>query len=110
MGAYSAVKAALLSFSQTLRAEASLEGVKVTTICPGRISTGFSSRAIQLRKCPDTPGNKVDTAKFARKVCNAAERGKRLVIFPVWYGLFISFTRKFPEIYMRMALKVWNLR
>lgn len=110
MGAYSAVKAALLSFSQTLRAEASLEGVKVTTICPGRISTGFSSRAIQLRKCPDTPGNKVDTAKFARKVCNAAERGKRLVIFPAWYGLFISFTRKFPEIYMRMALKVWNLR
>ena len=63
MGAYSAVKAALLSFSQTLRAEASLQNVRVVTICPGRISTGFSSRAITLRACPETPGNKVSTAK-----------------------------------------------
>ena len=110
MGAYSAVKAALASFSATLRAEAGLQKVRVLTVCPGRISTGFSSRAITLRECPETPGNKVSTEKFARKVVNCALQGKRQLIFPGWYRLFISFTRKFPEIYMRMALKVWRLK
>ena len=110
MGAYSAVKAALASFSATLRAEAGLQNVRVLTVCPGRISTGFSSRAITLRECPDTPGNKVSTARFARKVVNSALNGKGLIVFPGWYKLFISFTRKFPETYMRMALKVWNLK
>ena len=110
MGAYSAVKAALASFSATLRAEASLQKVKVLTVCPGRISTGFSSRAITLRDCPETPGNKVSTVKFARKVVNCALKGHALLVYPRWYKLFISFTRKFPETYMRMALKVWKLK
>ena len=110
MGAYSAVKAALASFSATLRAEASLQGVKVLTVCPGRISTGFSSRAITLRECPETPGNKVSTEKFARKVVKSALNGRGLIVFPGWYRLFIGFTRIFPETYMRMALKVWKLK
>ncbi|MBO5924410.1 MAG: SDR family NAD(P)-dependent oxidoreductase [Lentisphaeria bacterium] len=103
MGAYSAVKAALASFSATLRAEAGLQNVKVLTVCPGRISTGFSSRAITLRECPDTPGNKVSTEKFARKVVDSALKGKGMIVFPNWYRLFINFTRKFPETYMRMG-------
>ena len=110
MGAYSAVKAALASFSATLRAEAGVQNVKVLTLCPGRISTGFSSRAITLRECPDTPGNNVSTVKFARKVVNSALKGKGTLIYPGWYKLFIAFTRKFPETYMRMALKVWKLK
>ena len=110
MGAYSAVKAALASFSATLRAEAGVQNVKVLTLCPGRISTGFSSRAITLRECPDTPGNNVSTVKFARKVVNTALKGKGTLIYPGWYKLFIAFTRKFPEMYMRMALKVWKLK
>ena len=110
MGAYSAVKAALYSFSRTLRAEASLQNIRVITVCPGRISTGFSSRAIALRACPDTPGNRVDPAKFARKVCKAVRCNQREILFPKWYSLFIKFTRLFPELYMRMALKVWKMR
>lgn len=110
MGAYSAVKAALKSFSQTLRAEASLQNVKVLTVCPGRISTGFSSRAITLRQCPETPGNKVDPAKFARKVVNKFERNRALMVYPNWYRFFIAFAGNFTELYMRMALKVWKLR
>ena len=110
MGAYSAVKAALKSFSATLRAEASLQNVKVITVCPGRISTGFSSRAITLRDCPDTPGNHVDPVKFARKVCCTIRRNRRVLVYPAWYTLFIKFAEYFPELYMRMALKVWKLR
>ncbi|MBO5722538.1 MAG: SDR family NAD(P)-dependent oxidoreductase, partial [Lentisphaeria bacterium] len=81
MGAYSAVKAALKSFSQTLRAEASLQNVRVLTVCPGRISTGFSSRAIRMRECPETPGNNVDPARFARRVVNSAERNRALIVY-----------------------------
>ncbi len=110
MGSYSAVKAALYSFSQTLRAEAALDNVRVITICPGRISTGFSSRAIQLRKCPETPGNKVDPVKFAQRVLKAVKRNQRQLIYPGWYKFFIAFTGRFPELYMRMACKVWKLR
>ena len=110
MGAYSAVKAALASFSATLRAEASLQNVKVLTVCPGRISTGFSSRAITLRECPETPGNKVSTEKFARRTVACALKGKARLIYPGWYRFFIAFTRKFPETYMRMALRVWKLK
>ena len=110
MGAYSAVKAALKSFSQTLRAEASLQNVRVLTVCPGRISTGFSSRAVRMRECPETPGNNVDPAKFARRVVNSAERNRALIVYPGWYRFFIAFAGIFTGIYMRMALKVWKLR
>lgn len=110
MGAYSAVKAALKSFSQTLRAEASLQNIKVITVCPGRISTGFSSRAITIRECPDTPGNNVDPKKFARQVVRSLERNRGILIYPKWYKLFITFTRTFTDWYMSMALKVWKMR
>lgn len=110
MGAYSAVKAALASFSASLRAEASVRNVRVITICPGRISTGFSSRAIRIRECPETPGNQVDVTRYARKVVNAVNRNRRVVIYPGWYKLFIAFTRICPELYMSMALKVWKLK
>ena len=109
MGAYSAVKAALKSFSATLRAEARLQHVRVITVCPGRISTGFSSRAIQLRTCPDTPGNHVDPRKFARRVYRALERNQAVLIYPFWYKFFIAFTHWCTELYMRLALKVWHL-
>ena len=110
MGAYSAVKAALKSFSQTLRAEASLQGIRVITVCPGRISTGFSSRAIRLRECPDTPGNNVDPAQFARRVLKALNRNQGILVYPGWYRLFNAFTSTFTDLYMRMALKVWKMR
>ena len=110
MGAYSAVKAALKSFSQTLRAEASLQGIRVITVCPGRISTGFSSRAIRLRECPDTPGNNVDPTNFARRVLKALNRNQGILVYPGWYKLFNAFTNTFTDLYMRMALKVWKMR
>jgi len=38
-GVYSASKAALASLSQTLRAEERINGIRVTTICPGAVDT-----------------------------------------------------------------------
>ncbi len=110
MGAYSAVKAALAQFSFTLRAEAGVSGVRVLTVCPGRISTGFSSRAVTLRDCPETPGNQIDPGRLADQMLRALDRNSRRVIFPGWYGLFIAFTRLCPELYDRLALRAWKMR
>ena len=110
MGAYSAVKGAFHHFSQTLRAELKRRRIRVLTVCPGRIATGFSSRAVRIRECPETPGGKVDTAKFARKVVNCFERDRARLIYPRWYGFFLAFTRTFPELYGKLACKLWKLK
>lgn len=110
MGAYCAAKAALAQYSETLHAELEPHGVTVLTVYPGRISTGFSSRAIRLRECPETPGTRIDPAVFARRVLRRLHRRRRAFIFPGWYRFFIAFARLFPNVYDRCARRVWKLR
>ena len=45
MAVYYASKAYVLSFSEALRQELAPHGVRVTTICPGSVSTDFQARA-----------------------------------------------------------------
>src|SRR5206468_9215344 len=45
MAVYYASKAYVLSFSEALRAELAPHGVRVTTLCPGSVSTEFQARA-----------------------------------------------------------------
>src|SRR5260221_12694963 len=45
MAVYYASKAYVLSFSEALRQELAPRGVRVTTLCPGSVSTEFQSRA-----------------------------------------------------------------
>ena len=110
MGAYCAVKAAFGQFSSTLRAELKRRRIRVLTVYPGRISTGFSSRAVRIRECPDTPGNRVDPARFARRVITCFERNRRKLVYPRWYVFFLIFTRLFPELYGQLACKIWKLK
>ena len=44
MAPYAASKAAVLSLSLSLRAEAALHGVRVSAVCPGYIATGIMDR------------------------------------------------------------------
>ncbi len=109
MGPYSAVKAALFMFSETLRMENAGE-INVITVCPGRIDTGFSKRAIGGRKVPETPGNKSATPeKLAEKVYRTYRRGGRSVVYPAWYGAAVWFARLFPGLYSRISRRVWEL-
>jgi uncharacterized protein len=45
MAVYYASKGYVLSFSEALRRELAPRGVRVTTLCPGSVSTGFQARA-----------------------------------------------------------------
>ncbi len=110
MGAYSVAKFGLVAFSETLDAEVTRYGIHVVTVCPGRISTGFSLRAVALRDVPETPGSGSSSADgLARKVWRAARKRRHRVIYPGWYWWFVQFTRCFPRFYYRQAAKVWKL-
>lgn len=108
MSTYSSSKSALLMFNESLRMETD---VHCLSVMPGRINTGFSSRAVRKRECPDTPGNNsTSPAKLAEKVYNAVIRRKAKVIYPFWYRYVVAVSRLFPNITRRTSRKIWNLK
>ena len=108
MGAYSAAKAALRMFSDTLKTEE--RDLHVVTVYPGRISTGFGSRACGCRDVPNTPSHGSETPEeLAKRVYKAYKRKKRKLIYPFWYRYVISLMLKFPEIYEKGSRKVWKI-
>ena len=110
MGAYCSSKAALFMHSESLRMEIGAKNVHILTVCPGRINTGFSSRAIRVRECPNTPSNKNESAsKLAQKIYKAIIKKRDILIFPWWYAMVIGFARKFKKIYRYGNKRVWRL-
>jgi short-subunit dehydrogenase len=109
MGAYCASKFALCAFSDSLRAELKNIGVNVLNVKPGRINTGFSSRALGARKTPETPSGGSTPQGLAKRLFRAYRRKKRSLIYPKSYVFFIWFTRMFPRLYDWAACKAWKL-
>jgi hypothetical protein len=110
MGAYNAAKAALRMFSETLRMETRGRGIQVLDVCPGRINTGFSKRALGARQVPETPGrSSSDAAVFADRVFDACRRKRWSLTYPRWYGPVAFFIRLFPGVCLRVNRKIWKL-
>ena len=108
MGAYSAAKAALRMFSDTLKVEE--RDIHVVTVFPGRINTGFGSRACGCRDVPNTPSHGSETPEvLAQKVYRACCKKKRSLVYPFWYRFVISTMLKFPLIYEKGSRKVWKI-
>ena len=107
MSTYSSGKSALLMFNESLRMETN---VHLLTVLPGRIDTGFSSRAIKKREVPDTPGNRsTSPQKLAEKVFKAVLKRKKTVIYPFWYKYVVFFSRCFPALTRYTSRKIWRL-
>jgi short-subunit dehydrogenase len=89
MGAYSATKHALNAFSEAARLELEPAGVRVISVCPGRIKTNFSQNAVREdgKRIPGPQG--ISPERCARAVVNAYLRGSREVFVP-WHGWWIS--------------------
>ena len=110
MGAYNAAKAALAMFSESLRPELHARGIRVLTVLPGRIDTGFSKRAVGGRQVPETPGRTASSAEgLARRVYRAFVRRRRRLIYPAWYAPAIAFIRHFPAVNEYFNRKLWGL-
>ncbi len=107
MGGYSSTKFALNAFSDSLRAELKPYGVNVLNLIVGRINTGFSKTALGTKTPPSTPFGG-DINKFADKVYKAYTKNKREITYPSWYRFIIYFSKIFPNLYDKIALKKWN--
>ena len=79
MAVYHATKAYVLSFSEGLRRELAPKGVRVTTLCPGPVLTGFQERAGV--HADHYPAGFVRTAdEVARAGYKGLMQGRRVVV------------------------------
>jgi NAD(P)-dependent dehydrogenase (short-subunit alcohol dehydrogenase family) len=90
--AYSASKAAAISYLESLRLEMRGSGVKVVTICPGYIETPMTAinhyRMPFLLPAPDA----------ARRFARTIERGKSYAVIPWQMGVVAKLMRLMPNV------------
>jgi len=75
-GAYSASKAAAITYLESLRVELHSSGVKVLTVCPGYIATPMTANN------PYPMPFIISAEKASRKIIRAIERGRKFLIIP----------------------------
>ena len=98
-GAYSASKAAAISYLESLRVEMAPSGIHVTTIAPGYIRTAMT--AVNTYKMPFLMDADVAAAKFAK----AIENRRRFVVIPWQMGWAARFMRLIPPFAWDWAMK-----
>ena len=89
-GAYSASKAAAISYLESLRVEMQALNIHVSTIAPGYIRTPMTE--INRYKMPFL----MDVDVFANKFVNAVEKKKRFVVIPWQMGWIARLMRLIP--------------
>ena len=108
MGAYCATKAAMNLYSDSLRPELAKRRIGVLNVMPGRIDTGFSSRAFGRRQPPETPGGG-NAEVFADHVIMAYRRRRRHLVYPGWYRLAMLLPKLIPGLYDKKNIQLWRL-
>lgn len=93
--AYSASKAAAISYLESLRIEMGAYGIAVTTIAPGYIRTPMTD--VNTYRMPFLMDVDIAAAKFA----HAISRKRRFVVIPWQMGLVARFMRLIPP-------RVWD--
>jgi short-subunit dehydrogenase len=90
-GAYSASKAAVTSYCESLRVELKSSGIKVVTVVPGYIDTPMTR--INTYPMPFLmPAN-----KFAEKAVAAIDRGTSYTVIPWQMGVVAKLLRMLPN-------------
>lgn len=98
--AYSASKAAAISYLESLRVELHGTGVSVVTICPGYISTAMTSNN------PYRMPFLMDANLAAAKIANAIAARKRFYVLPWQMALVASVLRRLPRpLYDRLFVR-----
>jgi len=98
-GAYSASKAAVISYLESLRVEMARDNITVATIAPGYIRTPMTD--INTYKMPFL----MDVGVFARKFANAVESKRRFVVIPWQMDIVSRLIRFIPSILWDWAMK-----
>ena len=90
-GAYSASKAAAITWLESLRVELHGSGVDVVTVCPGFVATPLT--AVNRNRMPFL----LEAPEAARRIARAIEAKKRLAIIPWQMRLVFFFLRRMPN-------------
>lgn len=98
-GAYSASKAAVISYLESLRVELNQEGISVTTIAPGYIKTPMTD--INQYGMPFLMAPDVAARKFAQAISNK----KRFIVIPWQMGWVARLMRFLPPWLWDFAMK-----
>jgi len=98
-GAYSASKAAAISYLESLRVEMAASNIAVTTIAPGYIRTPMTD--VNTYKMPFLMDADVAAVKFVR----AIEHKRRFVVIPWQMGWVAKFMRFIPPFLWDFAMK-----
>ena len=96
---YSATKAAVISFSDSLRREVQSEGVHVTAFCPGFVDTSFSPRLDKI--AGGKPGARrlpglMQVDYVANRIAGVIRHPRRRVIIPPGWGLLAGVAEALP--------------
>ncbi len=110
MGAYCASKAAVSSFSDSLRIEMKPHNVNVMKVEPGRIGTGFSKGCTGTRAVPSTPRQAKGPEKMVEKIFKAFIQRKESLVFPKWYKFIYLAKHIFKKKYTKKNLEKWDLQ
>ncbi len=84
---YSASKAAIHAYAESLRSALARHGVGITVVAPGFVATPLNDKIV----CPKPLQTSADRA--ARRIRQGLDRGKPMIVFPrvLYYGLLLSY-------------------
>ena len=96
MGHYSAIKAWVTAYSESLAVQLRGTGVRVTTLCPGWVRTEFHDRAaINQRSIPSFAW--ISKERVVREALEASDRGQVIAIPGVGWRLALGGARVLPR-------------
>ena len=101
---YSAAKAALANFSESIRVECRDEGIRVITVCPGFVDTPLFERA-ELRAVDRAallqrlPLGRLPADEAARWILQGVARNRSPLVFPAYARLGLWLHRNLPGLY-----------
>ena len=98
-GAYSASKAAVISYLESLRIEMAAYGIQVTTIAPGYIRTPMTN--VNKYKMPFL----MDVEVFAQQFMQAVDTKRRFTFIPWQMGVLARFMRFIPPALWDFVMK-----
>ena len=108
---YSSSKFALYGFFETMQAEYYDRGIKVTIVCPGRVRTNISLRALDKggrQHGEMDPGQEggLPADDAARTIVRAIGRGRREVLVGRKELLMVYIKRFFPGLCEKLSRKI----
>lgn len=108
MATYSATKAYVTSFSESIHEEVCVHGVTVTVMHPGFTKTEFQERAGMLDKVASVPEMMWMSAAEVAKYSLDAAKSDKVFTAPGWYSHYVAFIEFLPRTLRRLLSRKMN--